>query len=109
NVVGPKNKHVAAMRAHEIVAELVDENLVARIDGAAGNHVSPVIAAAREHLEILLQGVRRRVNEAKILLLAADLRKGKEKRDFFRPDFPDHIAVHFRDDVNVIASEDEEF
>ena len=32
---GPKNEDIAAMRLHEVVAELVDKNLVAGIDRAA--------------------------------------------------------------------------
>ena len=37
DVVGAKNKDVAAMRIDEVVAELIDKNLVAGIDGAARN------------------------------------------------------------------------
>ena len=40
DVVRPENENVAAMRLDEIVAELIDENLVAGVDGAARDHLA---------------------------------------------------------------------
>src|SRR5437763_519156 len=46
NVVGAKNKHVAPVGMDKVVAELVDENLIARVDGAARDDLAAMIGVA---------------------------------------------------------------
>ena len=47
DVVGAKNKDVAAMRLDEIVTKLVDKNLVPGVDGATGNDIAAVVRVTR--------------------------------------------------------------
>src|SRR3954463_11655484 len=78
DVVGPENEDVAPMRPDKVVTEFIDEDLIAGVDRAARNHFTFLVATARQHFEILLQRVRRRINEV-TLPLAHDLRKGEEE------------------------------
>ncbi len=94
------------MRLDEIVAELIDENLVAGVDRAARDHLAAAVDVPGPDLEILAQGIRRRIDE-KILARADDAGKGEEEAKLLRHD-PLHAVVFLRNDVDVIASEDEE-
>ena len=82
DVVGAEDKDVAATRMDEVVAELIDKNLVARIDRAARNHLSGVINVAGKDLKVLPQDLGRRIDGER-LMVANDPRKGEEKRKTF--------------------------
>ena len=65
-----------------------------------------LVDAPGRDLEILAQGIRRRIDE-KILARADDAGKGEKEAELLRHD-PLHAIIFLRDDVDVIASEDEE-
>src|SRR3954462_10605898 len=85
DIVSAKDKDVPPMRPDEVVAEFVNENLVAGIDGTAGDDITFLVTAPGQHFEILPQGVRGRVDEI-VLLLADQLRKGEEEAVLLRND-----------------------
>ena len=95
------------MRFDEIVAEFIDENLVASVDRAARDHLAAAVDVSGQDFEILAQGIRRRIDE-KFLSRPDDAGKGKKKAKLLRDDL-EHAVVLLRDDVDVISSEDEEF
>src|SRR5205085_3468773 len=103
NLVRPEDENISPVRFQEIVAELVHENLVAGIDGATGDDFALLVLVPRQDLEILAQGIGRRVNED-ILPLTFDARKGKKEPEFFRENLLDAIVLG-GNDVDVIASE----
>ena len=106
-MVGAKNKNVAVMRLDEIVTELVDKDLISGVNGAARDNFATMIPVARRNMKISSQRFRRRVDQ-KILMLANDAREGKEEQEFLRHDLYD-LVVLLRNDVDVIATEDNKF
>ena len=105
NSFGAKNENVTAPRLHEIVAELIDEDLVARVHGSARDRCSFQVGASL-HAEILRERLGRRVNHEWFLVLPADFREGKEESVFLRNDLPDGVFLG-GNDIDVVASEDE--
>ena len=69
-MIGAKNEDVAAMRLEEIVADLIDENLVAGVDRAARDYFTAADGPADKHVEIVAQRLGRRIDE--ILAMIAD-------------------------------------
>ena len=68
-MICPENENVAPMRLNEVITEFIDKDLIAGVHCAFGNDVPATISAAGENVEIMIQSLRRRVDE-KILLLA---------------------------------------
>jgi hypothetical protein len=101
-VICPENENVALMRLNEVITEFIDKDLIACVHCAFGNDVAATISAAGENVEIMIESLRRRVDE-KILLLADQSRKGEEKENFFLLDLKDLIILA-RDNVDVIAA-----
>ena len=94
------------MRMNKVVAELVDENLVARVDRAARDDLAAMIGVAGIDLEILPQNFRRRVDREG-LVIALDARESEEKEKLPRSHILDRVLLS-RDDVDVVAAEDDE-
>ena len=56
------------MRLHEIVTELIDEDLIARVHRAARDNLTAPVGATGEHIEIVLQRFRRRIDKMVLVL-----------------------------------------
>ena len=81
-MIRSKNKNIAAVRLHKVVSEFVDKYLVACVDCASSNDFTTVVNATRQNVEVMAQGVGRRVHQ-KVLPLADQSRKGKKEEDLF--------------------------
>src|SRR4029078_8760265 len=62
DMISAKDKDVAAMRMNKVIAELIDKDLIARINRPARDDLAPAIDIAGIDLEVLAQDFRRRVN-----------------------------------------------
>src|SRR6185295_2511747 len=92
DVISSKNEDVAIMRLDEVIAELVDKNLVARIDGAARNDITEFVRAARHDVEISAQCIRRCVDQ-KGLTLTDNAREGKKEEELLWQNLHDPVVL----------------
>src|SRR5205807_124398 len=99
-----ENKNVAAFWPPEIVTQLVHENLIARVDVPARNDLARLETAADADVERRAQSFRRRIDDIRAVL-ATQLGEREESRALDRANVVNRV-VGFRDDVDVIASED---
>jgi hypothetical protein len=81
DMIGAEDEDIAAPRVNEVVAELIDKDLITGIDRPARHDLAAMINVPRIDLEILAQNLRRRVN-GETLLAANDVEKVKKKRNF---------------------------
>src|SRR5689334_20557357 len=106
-MLGPKNKNIGRMRPDKIIAKFVHENLITGINVAARDYLTAGVTRTACHLEIVRQGRLRSVDPMRSPV-SDDSRPGKEKKILLFYDFPDGL-VFGRDQVDVVAAEDEEF
>src|SRR6267142_203262 len=77
NIIRAENKDVAAMRFHEIVTELIHEDLVPGVDRPLRDRLSLCVVVAGKNFEVLTEGVGRSIDK-KVLPLTDDPGKGKK-------------------------------
>ena len=102
DIIRAENKNVAPTRLDDVVGELVDKNLVARVDGAARDHLVFVVTPAGKNVEIGPQGLGRRINQ-ECLVLQDHARKREEEEKLFRGDLQNLVLLR-GNNVDVIAS-----
>ena len=90
------------MWLNKVVAELIHKHLVARVDCTSGNDFAAMKKSTREDVEVLAQGVRRRVYQ-KALPLKDQSRKSKKEADFSRHYFQ-KLVVLVGYHVDVVAA-----
>src|SRR5262245_66338928 len=101
-MVGAENKNVAAMRMNKVVAKLIDENLVARVDCAPRNHLSRMINVAGKDLEVIPQNLGRRVDGERFVV-TNDPRKSKKEEKLLRSNL-DNRVLRPRNKDDVVAA-----
>src|SRR5690242_11191292 len=95
------------MRFHKIIAELVDEDLVPGIDGAAGDNLAPRERLIFSNVEIASQLIWRAVNPIELLVATNDPRERKEETKPYGFNFFDLIVL-LRHHIDVIATAENE-
>ena len=106
-MICPENENVAAMRFNEVVPKFINKDLIACIHCASRNNVAAAISPTGENVEITSERLGWRVDK-KILVVADQPRKREEEEKFFLLDFK-NLIILTRDNVDVIATEDNEF
>ena len=102
DMIGAKDKDVAAMRMNKVITELIDKDLIAGINRPARDDLAPAIDIAGIDLEVLAQNFRRRV-DGEGLVIALDARDGEEEKKLPRSDAPDRV-VRPGNDVDVVPA-----
>ena len=91
-MIRSKDKNIAAVRLNKIVGKFVNEHLVACVNCASSNDFTAMVNATRENVEVMTQGVGRRIHK-KVLPLADQSRKGKKEEDLFWHNFRNLIIL----------------
>src|SRR4030095_9593230 len=103
NIFCAKNKNVAPMRFHEVVTELVHENLIAGVDRSACDHFTAPVTDSRRDAKVAGQLLGRTIDPVELLVLAFDSREGEEEQKLLSLNLQD-LVVHFRNDVDVVSA-----
>src|SRR5438105_2370597 len=74
DVICPENENLAAVRLNEVVAKLVDKDLIPCVHYDPSNNFPTVIRPPEEYIEIMTERLRRHINQ-KILMLTDQTRK----------------------------------
>src|SRR5690242_19604549 len=106
-MLGPKNKNIGPVRPDKIITKFVHKNLITGINVAARDHLPAFVMRPACHLEIVRQRRLRSVDPMRPSV-SDDSRPGKEEKILLFYDFPDGL-VFGRDQIDVVAAEDEKF
>src|SRR5438046_3119397 len=107
DVLGSENKNVTRVWFHEIIAELIHEDLITSINCAACDNLPTLVASTRRHLEIVCQDSLRSVDPMRPAV-GNNSRPSEEEKILLLHDFADTFIFR-RNHIDIVAPENEEF
>ena len=99
----PEDKDVPQRWTDEIITELIYKNLVAGVDGAAGDNLAALITSPGAYLKIMRQSGLRSIDPMGSTV-GDNSRPGKKEKILLLDNFADSFILR-RNHINVVASQ----